>query len=274
MKALLFLALTALASAKPSLINDSATIEAFEKGVGAYSDEENSYTAEKIVKQLKAAPESIAGLNLATDAPGNADSAVYLVGAVYNCGKCEHWHAAGIASAWALTSDGVMVTNYHVFEKAKGEVMGVSDKKGKSYPVTKVLAASKRNDIVVFQTTATDITAFPLGSTAEVGSELHVISHPKKRFYTHTTGIVSRYHLRPNKNDPKPTIWMSITADYAVGSSGGPVINSENQIVGMVSNTQSIYYGSNPGQEPKGPLQMVIKNCVPLSAIKAITEQK
>ncbi|MGJ8642536.1 MAG: S1 family peptidase [Luteolibacter sp.] len=274
MKAFLFLALTAFASAKPSLINDAATISSFEKEVGAYADEEKSYTAEKIIKQLKAAPESIANLNLATEAPERADYAVYLVGAVYNCGKCEHWHAAGIASAWALTSDGVMATNYHVFEKAKGEVMGVSDMKGKAYPVTKVLAASKRNDIVIFQTTATDISAFPLGPAAEVGSELHVISHPKKRFYTHTTGIASRYHLRPNKNDPKPTIWMSITADYAVGSSGGPVLDSENRIVGMVSNTQSIYYGSKLGEEPKGPLQMVIKNCVPVSALKAITEMK
>ncbi|MDP4625606.1 MAG: serine protease [Akkermansiaceae bacterium] len=274
MKTLFFLGLTAFASAKPSLINDAAAISSFEKGIGAYSDEEKSYTAEKFVKELKAAPESIADLKLATEAPEKADSAVYLVGAVYNCGKCEHWHAAGIASAWALTSDGVMVTNYHVFEKAKGDVMGVSDLKGRAYPVTKVLAASKVNDIVIFQTTATDIAAFPLGAAAEVGSELHVISHPKKRFYTHTTGIVSRYHLRPNKDEKKPTIWMSITADYAVGSSGGPVLNSEDHIVGMVSNTQSIYYGSNPGEEPKGPLQMVIKNCVPVSAIKAITGKK
>ena len=274
MKHLLLLAMITCASAKPSLINDAATISAFEKGVGAYADEEESYSAEKLVKQLKSAPETIEGLSIPTESPESADSAVYLVGAVYKCGKCEHWHAAGIASAWALTSDGVMVTNYHVFAKAKGTVMGVSTAKGKSYPVTKVLAASKTNDIVIFQTTATDIPAFPLGAAAEVGSDLQVISHPKRRFYTHTTGIVSRYHLRPNKNDAKPTIWMSITADYAVGSSGGPVLNKENQIVGMVSNTQSIYYGSEPGKEPEGPLQMVIKNCVPVSAIKAMTNPK
>ncbi|MFC7337682.1 serine protease [Haloferula chungangensis] len=274
MKIALFLASVTLATAKPALINDAALITAFEEGIGAYHDEEESYSAEKLTKQTKSAPPTVAGLSLSTISPESSDSATYLVGAVYNCGKCDDWHAAGIASAWALTSDGVMLTNYHVFEKAKGTVMGVSDMKGNAYPVTKVLAASKLNDIVIFQTGAKDIPAFPLGAAAEVGSFVEVIGHPKKRFYTHTTGTVSRYHLRPNRGNAKPTIWMSITADYAVGSSGGPVLDDKNRIVGMVSNTQSIYYNSDIGKEPKGPLQMVIKNCVPVSSIKAMVQKK
>ena len=62
---------------------------------------------------------------------------------------------------------------------------------------------------------------------------------------------------------------MSITADYAKGSSGGPVLNPAGEVVGMVSSTQSIYYESDNGQ-PKGPLQMVVKNCVPVDAVKQL----
>ena len=63
---------------------------------------------------------------------------------------------------------------------------------------------------------------------------------------------------------------MSITADYAKGSSGGPVVDDAGHVVGMVSTTESIYYGSraNDPKDPKGPLQMVVKNCVPVEAIR------
>ena len=76
------------------------------------------------------------------------------------------------------------------------------------------------------------------------------------------------------KHDLLCTVTVQIGKPYAVGSSGGPVLDNKNRIVGMVSNTQSIYYGSDIGKEPKGPLQMVIKNCVPVSAIKAMTTPK
>jgi len=41
-----------------------------------------------------------------------------------------------------------------------------------------------------------------------------------------------------------------------------------------VSNTQSISYGP-PGKtgEPTGPHQMVIRNCVPVAAIRALTKE-
>jgi S1-C subfamily serine protease len=68
---------------------------------------------------------------------------------------------------------------------------------------------------------------------------------------------------------------MTVTADYAKGSSGGPVFNETGEVVGMVSSTNSIYTESGPGQDkmtPKGQLQMVIRNCVPADAIRALFE--
>ena len=63
---------------------------------------------------------------------------------------------------------------------------------------------------------------------------------------------------------------MSITADYAKGSSGGPVLDADGHVVGMVCSTQSIYYDSRDKNKLQGPLQMVVKNCIPVSAISAI----
>ena len=61
---------------------------------------------------------------------------------------------------------------------------------------------------------------------------------------------------------------MAITADYAKGSSGAPVLNSKGEVVGMVSATNSIYYNKERGQNQN--LQMVIKSCIPVDAIRRL----
>ena len=90
------------------------------------------------------------------------------------------------------------------------------------------------------------------------------------RFFSYTAGRVSRFYRRTGK-DRRPSTWMAITADYAYGSSGGPVFNDRGQVVGMVSSTSSLYYqGKKAVEEKKGPLQMVMKNCVSLAEMRRL----
>lgn len=258
-----------LASAAPFVVDDNKLITSFQDGIGAIADSKDHITADDLAKAVKEASKSIGGLKLPDASPAEPSAAVYMVGTVYKCGKCDKWHPGGIASAWALTTDGVMVSNYHVFEKATGAAMGVCDREGKTYPVLEILAADKAADIAIFRVKADDLAPLALGSPAEIGSGVRVISHPDRRFFMQTSGEVSRYHQQPARKNQPATVWMNITADYAKGSSGGPVIDDAGKVVGMVSSTQSIYYESNNGQ-PKGALQMVVKNCVPAAAIRAL----
>jgi S1-C subfamily serine protease len=258
-----------LASAAPFVVDDNKLITSFQDGIGAIADSKDHITADDLAKAVKEASKSIGGLKLPEASPAEPSAAVYMVGTVYKCGKCDKWHPGGIASAWALTTDGVMVSNYHVFEKATGAAMGVCDREGKTYPVLEILAADKAADIAIFRVKADDLAPLALGSPAEIGSGVRVISHPDRRFFMQTSGEVSRYHQQPARKNQPATVWMNITADYAKGSSGGPVIDDAGKVVGMVSSTQSIYYESNNGQ-PKGALQMVVKNCVPAAAIRAL----
>ena len=265
----LALLVTALAAEEPFVVDDSKLSKAFEAGVGAVADSKDHITADDLAKAVKAAPTSVASLSLPDASPEDPAAAVYLIGSVYKCGKCDKWHAGGIASAWALTRDGVMASNYHVFEKATGAAMGVCDREGNTYPIVEILAADKAADVAIFRVKAHDLSPLALGTPAGIGSAVRVISHPDRRFFMQTAGEVSRYHQQPARKDKPAAVWMSITADYAKGSSGGPVLDDAGKVVGMVSSTQSIYYESNNGQ-PKGPLQMVVKNCVPASAIRAL----
>ena len=59
---------------------------------------------------------------------------------------------------------------------------------------------------------------------------------------------------------------MAITAEFAKGSSGGPVLDANGNLVGMAAATSSIYYDVQDGR--KTNLQMVIRQCVPLESVR------
>jgi len=250
-------------SAEPVVIDDNALETSLQNKIGEFAEDGKGPTAEALATSLKTVPNT---LNLDIPEAGKTDdpnASVYVISSVYLCGKCDKWHLGGTASAWALTEDGLMVSNYHVFANAKGAAMGVCDMNGKVHRVLEILAADKANDIAIFRVDAKGLKPLRVGPTAAIGTEIRVVSHPNRLFFTHTFGRVSRYHQNKATKNRPATVDMSITADYALGSSGAPVLDGEHKVVGMVVSTKPIYYKA----ETKENLQMVVKNCVPVSAI-------
>jgi hypothetical protein len=68
---------------------------------------------------------------------------------------------------------------------------------------------------------------------------------------------------------------MQITADYARGSSGGPIIDQAGNLVGLVSSTSPVLYTDNAAAKGtttgQANLQMVRHNCVTGRAILELT---
>ena len=194
---------------------------------------------------------------------------VLVMGRLYNCGKCSKWHTS-MASAFAIGQDGIIVTNHHVLEKDEGEILGAMDAEGTVYGVEKVLAANQEDDLAILKLRDAKLIPMALGKPASVGADVWVISHPNRKLYTMTKGMVSRYQMIL-KNGQKPGRRMSITADYAKGSSGAPAFNRKGQVVGVVSSTSSIYYSIENGK--KENLQMVVKNCIPVESIHELIQK-
>lgn len=249
--------LVATLSAQPVAVDGTALEAALTKGIIEFTKDGKGPTAEALIASLKEIPKTLTlpiPEAAKTDTP---EASIFIISTVYDCGDCDNWHPGGTASAWVLSEDGLMVSNYHVFKEAVGAAMGVCDKDGKVHRVTEILAADKLNDIAIFRVDAKGLKPLRIGPPAAIGDEVKVISHPERLFFSHTFGRVSRYHKVGKETQ------MSITADFAIGSSGAPVLDTDNRVVGMVVSTSHIYADA----EGEKGLQMVVKNTVPASAI-------
>jgi serine protease Do len=258
--------------ATPKAIDDIGMRARFQKGLEELVSKSEGTSLEQLNKQLDrretkvSLPERKRGKFSPHKIYERCKSSVLMIGRIYKCDKCTKWHVSS-ASAFAIASDGIIATNYHVVENKDGATLGAMDLSGKTYAVSEVLAASKADDIAILRLKGATLTPLRLANkAAPVGTPINVISHPDGRYFTMTKGDVSRYYLFRGKEGSAPR--MAITADYAKGSSGGPVLNGRGEVVGVVSSTNSIYYSKVGGQNQN--LQMVIKSCIPVDAINKL----
>ncbi len=170
-----------------------------------------------------------------------------------------------------VSASGVCVTCRHVVSDKAIKGMVAMARDGRVFPVKRVLASDPVEDVAVVQVELPEGGQVPVLGLADrrlpVGAPVFVVSHPDERFYMLTTGVVSRHTLWREKDGVAH--FMSVTADFAKGSSGCPVIDEAGAVVGIVNNTESIYYNDD-GRKKQLDLQMVVKNVTPVSAVRAL----
>ncbi len=190
--------------------------------------------------------------------------ATVVVARVYKCDKCPKWHSAP-ASGVVVGADGLIVTNFHVVEGRgsgnKSEQLVVAFRDGRVFPVQEVLAADKEADCALIRIAATGLKPVSLCTRSPAGTKVLAITHPAMHYWCLTQGVVSRHFLEaPRGKEGRRVERMAITADFAKGSSGGPIYNDCGELIGMVTYTQSIYYDTSNGNETN--FQMTFKACV------------
>lgn len=65
---------------------------------------------------------------------------------------------------------------------------------------------------------------------------MRAITHPSGNLYYYSEGVVARHTVNERRGEMSKR--MEITADYAVGSSGGPIFDEAGNLVGLVSTTR------------------------------------
>ncbi len=199
-----------------------------------------------------------------------SEPGVVVVGICYLCPSCGRTHA-NAASGFVIHRSGAIVTSRHVFAQSPTNALGacVMTRDGRVWPVRGILAADAANDLVVLRAEGEGFVPLPVATREPVvGSPVTVISHPKNLFYMVTTGTVARHALESTAAGTVRR--LNITADFAKGSSGAPVLDDQGNVVGIVASTRSIYYDEEPGKRDN--LQMVVHNCIPAAALRELVK--
>jgi S1-C subfamily serine protease len=191
------------------------------------------------------------------------DSTV-IIGGLYMCTKCDQWHCS-VAAGFPIAEPDIFVSNYHVFAGTNNETMVGMNFQRQVQPVTEILAASRAQDIAIFRIPGLKARPLALRDEAPVGSAVSLVSHPDMHYFAYSQGAISRYsrQARPGGRDK---VVLEITADFAKGSSGAPILDECGNAVGMVALTRAVFHDNEAYQS----VQMVFKECVPASAIHAL----
>ena len=210
---------------------------------------------------------------------------------VFVIGKFEKKDAAGNANfefsgtAFAIAENGICVTNYHILKDiihksgsavTKDSMYFIITPTKEVYFIEKILSYSQNNDVAVFKvnTMGDKLIPIPFGKAAAVGALVYCLSHPYGHYYSFSSGMVSRNIVIDRStaaagynNKGRPPIRMEITADYGIGSSGGPILDKSGNLIGVVSSTTPIVHPEARHQ------QMVVKEAIPVKALKDLIKE-
>ncbi|PWN08271.1 hypothetical protein DDZ15_00565 [Rhodohalobacter mucosus] len=148
---------------------------------------------------------------------------------------------SSMGSGFLISEDGLIVTNQHVVGTNPSEIM-VSTIDGKTYPA-ELIGVDELTDIALIRIETEEpmpYTEFADSDEVIVGEWAIALGNPFGLFDdgnpTVTVGVISATNrdFRPDPNNPRVYIDM-IQTDAAInrGNSGGPLLNSSGDIIGM-----------------------------------------
>jgi serine protease Do len=141
-------------------------------------------------------------------------------------------------SGFIISSDGYILTNYHVVETAyHGDLPLKVYLNDESSYNAKIVGYESSNDIALIKIEATDLNAAVIGNSdnIRVGQRVYAVGNPfGELVYTMTDGIVSALD-RVVTVENKKINTLQFSAAVNPGNSGGPVYDTNGEVIGIVS---------------------------------------
>ena len=181
------------------------------------------------------------------------------VGDLYKCPECGEWHFNGSAG-FVIAEGGIVSTCCHVVAAEDKEVtesyLVAADAAGRVYPVRGIVAADPEADTCILKLDAPGLKPLALRPAARVGERVFCLSHPGGYYFMFTEGMVARVNLKQNEMLDergktngilgRPILFLNVTAEFAPGSSGAPIVDECGNVLAQVASI------ADAGEPPEG----------------------
>jgi hypothetical protein len=144
-----------------------------------------------------------------------------------------------LGSGFLISADGEIVTNYHVIKDAHSAVVKLSN--GAFFPVSGVLASDSDRDLAIIKVNGKNLPFLMLGDIDKLHAGDHVVAigSPLGFEGTVSDGIVSALRDVAGKK------WIQTTAPVSHGNSGGPLLDMNDHVVGVITWGVNLELGQN-----------------------------
>jgi serine protease Do len=137
-------------------------------------------------------------------------------------------------SGFFVSSNGIAVSNYHVFEGTTigREVIKLED--GTKCNIERIINRNIENDFIIFKVSSDRSFQYlrVCKQLPSIGEGVFAIGNPRGLEQTLSTGIVSGY--RENNK------LIQTTAEITHGSSGGPLLNMNGEVIGITTSGMDV----------------------------------
>jgi len=139
----------------------------------------------------------------------------------------------GTGSGVVVSPDGLIITNYHVIDEAS--TIEVTTNDNKTYEA-ELIGTDAYTDIAVLKIKGNqqlDFITFGDSDASRVGEWVLAVGNPFNLNSTVTAGIISAKSRDLNQRDQKNQSFIQTDAAVNVGNSGGALVNTQGELVGI-----------------------------------------
>ncbi len=150
-------------------------------------------------------------------------------------GRTPHsFRQRGLGSGVIVTTDGYVLTNFHVVEGADEIKVEMTD--GRTL-AAKLVGSDKPSDLALLKVTGTGFKAVAFGNSdrVEVGDVVLAVGNPLGVGQTVTMGIISGKGRSTTYGDGSYEDFLQTDAPINHGNSGGALVNTKGELVGINS---------------------------------------